>query len=267
MPILVMLCIILVNVVCMLRKKYVNWNRKAPAIRCFLVPVITYVFYCSFVRFLDLQDYAYIISQLFSMLMWILMIRGFIVYIVRYNKMYRSVKQELQLDKEHTLYNASIVVVNIIVLFLLWVITGGILDKVVTVNSVTKYNSELSFYSEEDNQFGFFPENIPNDATNITFYSKRGMWIASSKVYVSFVVPEDYISGIEAKYTDEVTQLDCKEDNPSATQTKEGICTYTFRDYVGNSNCDIYLKISDSAYGYAINRSDNQICFFYDGEN
>ncbi len=265
--ILFMLSILIIHGFFLYKKKYVVSDQQHIRLTIYLCPFILYALNFLFIAYFHLKGTLFVLAQLFAILLRYWMLGSIIFYIINYNTRHRTIKRNLQLGKEQVLYNHSYALINILILISIWAITANFMDKVATVTSIDKYNSELTLYKEDAGNLGFFPEDLPTDVTNVSFYSKRGIWIASSRMFLSFTASDDYISDIETKYKDEVTPLDCKNMDPFAIQTDTGIDTYTFRDYIGLPNCDIYLKSNNPSYGYAINRTTKQICFFYDGEN
>ncbi len=252
---------LLITILCVIKNKYVDWNKKSPAIRPLLISLGVFIVSTIITLIPGVGDYIFVFFFISRFLSAVLSFVLFIRFVKVYNRAFREHQKEINLNKGQCLYKASTPVVWAFILILVWVVTVSFTDKMSTVNSPEKYDSVIS-----DSDYEFFPDSLPDNADNKEFYQFPGFWLAGSKAYVRFETTVEYLEEYELQHESTVNKVTTTDNWIELHAESSKICKLITENYISNENCDVYVN-SDGfcIQGYAINRSTNEIFIFYDG--
>ena len=252
---------IVISVLFLMKYDYVDWKKKSPSLWPLLISFVLYLLSRIVLNIQSAPTFVYVIFFVIEFVSALLSIIFFVRFMIVYNKAFRIHQIELGLNKEQRLYNLSMPVLWVMILFIVWSFTVSFVDRIVTVTSPAKYEIVT-----EDYNYEFFPDSLPKDASNLEFNYTPGIWLSKSKSYVKFVATEEYLDEYESIYGSEaekVTTVDAWSDYHIESSK---ICKLISDNYLNKDNCDVYVaKKGFSLQGYAVNRDTNELFFFYDG--
>lgn len=259
--VIIMAVPIVITALFLMKYDYVDWKKKSPSVWPLLISFVLYLLSRIVLNIQSAPTFIYVIFFIVEFVSVILSIIFFIRFMIVYNKAFRIHQIELGLDKEQRLYNLSMPVLWVMILFIVWSFTVSFADRIVTVTSPAKYEIVTGDYNYE-----FFPDSLPEDASNVEFNYTPGIWLAKSKSYVKFEATEEYLDEYESIYgsdAEKVTTVDAWSDYHINSSK---ICKLISDNYLNKDNCDVYVaKKGFSLQGYAVNRDTNELFFFYDG--
>lgn len=259
--VIIMVVPIVITALFLMKFDYVDWKKKSPSVWPLLISFVLYLVSRIVLNIQSAPTFIYVIFFIVEFVSVILSIIFFIRFMIVYNKAFRIHQIELGLDKEQRLYNLSMPVLWVMILFIVWSFTVSFADRIVTVTSPAKYEIVTGDYNYE-----FFPDSLPEDASNVEFNYTPGIWLAKSKSYVKFEATEEYLDEYESIYgsdAEKVTTVDAWSDYHINSSK---ICKLISDNYLNKDNCDVYVaKKGFSLQGYAVNRDTNELFFFYDG--
>ena len=122
-----------------------------------------------------------------------------------------------------------------------------------SVSDVSNYSEE---YDKKDMQrFEFFPSEIPENATDVSFHSYSGMQSHEGGFMLQITLPEEEIEKYLEEYEDDLFVEEYYSQYPGAVY-----------EFVDTEDKDRYVVYSDYQYGrgFIIDRETNTILFFYD---
>ena len=259
--VIIMAVPIVITALFLMKYDYVDWKKKSPSVWPLLISFGIYIVSKIVMNMQSAPDFIYVIFFIIEFLSAILSIIFFIRFLIVYGKAFRIHQSELGLNKEQRLYNLSMPVLWVMILFIVWSFTVSFVDRIVTVTSPAKYEIVT-----EDYNYEFFPDSLPKDASNLEFNYTPGIWLSKSKSYVKFEATEEYLEEYESTYgsdAEKVTTVDAWSDYHINSSK---ICKLISDNYLNKDNCDVYVaKKGFSLQGYAVNRDTNELFFFYDG--
>lgn len=259
--VIIMAVPIVITALFLMKYDYVDWKKKSPSLWPLLISFVLYLLSRIVLNIQSAPTFVYVIFFVIEFVSALLSIIFFVRFMIVYNKAFRIHQIELGLNKEQRLYNLSMPVLWVMILFIVWSFTVSFVDRIVTVTSPAKYEIVT-----EDYNYEFFPDSLPKDASNLEFNYTPGIWLSKSKSYVKFVATEEYLDEYESIYGSEaekVTTVDAWSDYHIESSK---ICKLISDNYLNKDNCDVYVaKKGFSLQGYAVNRDTNELFFFYDG--
>lgn len=259
--VIIMAVPIVITALFLMKYDYVDWKKKSPSLWPLLISFVLYLLSKIVLNIQSAPAFVYVIFYIIAFVSAILSIIFFIRFMIVYNKAFRIHQIELGLNKEQRLYNLSMPVLWVMILFIVWSFTVSFADRIVTVTSPAKYEIVTG-----DCNYEFFPDSLPKDASNLEFNYTPGIWLAKSKSYAKFNATDEYLEEYESIHgsdAEKVTSVDAWSDYHINSSK---ICKLISDNYLNKDNCDVYVaKKGFSLQGYAVNRDTNELFFFYDG--
>lgn len=259
--VIIMVVPILITVLFLVKYDYVDWKKKSPSVWPLLISFGIYIVSKIVMNMQSAPDFIYVIFFIIEFLSAILSILFFIRFLIVYGKAFRIHQSELGLAKKQRLYNLSMPVLWVMILFIVWSFTVSFADRIVTVTSPAKYEMVI-----ENSNYEFFPDSLPKNAKNTEFNYSPGIWLSKSKVYAKFEATDEYLDEYESIYGLNVEKVTSGDAWTDYHINSSKICKIISDNYLNKDNCDVYVaKKGFSLQGYAVNRDTNELFFFYDG--